>query len=222
MVGKFKFVVTPVGLLLTFNFLLRMNKSYLQFIYAYPLDIEFRQRFDAESKEYPSISEVRDTLQRWQELWQTVEEEYDILALLSELTNRTPTRALECFVFGDGLRAKSTPFLMPVINGIGKRWSDERFTEIIIHELLHIYLTTDNVRYWEYAVQQYADEESATLHHVLLYAMLYEVFQRCFNIEPGDFRRNNLPPGYQRAIDIVRTEGHQSIIQTYVSLQKTS
>lgn len=218
MVGKFKFVVIPVGLLLTFNFLLRMNKSYLQFIYAYPLDNEFRQRFDAESKEYPSISEVRDALQRWQELWQTVEEEYDILALLSELTKRTPTRALECFVFGAGLRPKSTPFLMPVISPKGEHWSDERFIEIIIHELLHINITTDNIQYWEYASKEYAAEEVVTRNHVLLYAMLYEVYQRCFDTEPADFHRDNMPSGYQRAIDIVRAAGHDTIIQTYHSL----
>ena len=120
-------------------------------------------------------------------------------------------------MFGAGLRAKSTPFLMPVIGSKGDRWSDERFTEIIIHELLHIYITTDNTQYWEYAVKQYADEAVVTRNHILLYAILYEIYQQCFGSEPADFNRDNMPSGYQRAIDIVRAEGHQTIIQTYYS-----
>lgn len=192
-------------------------KKYLElrFIYAYPLDVEMREQYEQRGLEYPSIEVVKETVVQWRQLWQEVEREHSMLSLLSELTKRTPTRALECFVFGAGLQAKSTPLILPIMNRNGEYVSNQRFVEMIIHELLHIYLTTNNKSYWEYATKKYANEAPVTQNHILLYAFLYKIYNDAWEKEPLDFGRDNLSVGYARAIQIVREEGYEHILSEY-------
>jgi len=195
-----------------------MSTPQLSFIYAYPLDRERRTLFEEKSLPYPSMREVKDTLIRWEQLWLEADQKHNIVAYISALTGRIPTRNLECFVFGGGLRAMSTPFLLPTSNKRGERWSDTKFLDLVMHELLHIFLVTDNARYWEYAKEKYKDEEPLVRNHVLLYAMLYEIYRKLFNTEPFDFSRTDLPEGYARAIELMKQEGHETLIAEYKAL----
>lgn len=195
-----------------------MNLPKLSFIYAYPLDRGRRNLFVEKGLDYPSMEEIKSVLEHWEALWATTDSEKSIIANLVELTGRTPERNLECFVFGAGLQAMSTPFLLPVWNKEGKQWSDEKFIDLIIHELLHIFLVTNNQRYWEEVSRRFSEEEPVSRNHVLLYAMLYEIYQKIFNKEPIDFNRDNLPPGYARAIQLVKELGYKELIADYKSL----
>lgn len=192
-----------------------MTPLKLSFIYAYPLDRGRRALFEEKGLAYPSMEEVGNTLKRWELLWEDTNTEKSILATLAELTGRVPERNLECFVFGAGLRAMSTPFLLPILNKEGKQWSDEKFIDLIIHELLHIFLVTNNDRYWNFVKEKYAKEEPVCRNHVLLYAMLYEIYHKLFNNEPMDFNRENLPSGYARSVQIVRETGYKELIAEY-------
>ncbi len=197
-----------------------MDLPKLSFIYAYPLDRGRRALFLEKGLEYPSMEEVKSTLKYWEGIWSEADSSKHIIANLADLTGKVPERNLECFVFGAGLQAMSTPFLLPMWNKENKQWSDEKFLDLIIHELLHIFLVTDNQQYWDYAQTQYAGEEPVSRNHILLYAMLYEMYQRLFDKEPLDFGRDNLPPGYARAIELVKEIGYKELIEKYKTFQK--
>lgn len=190
----------------------------LTFLYAYPLDGLNRRNFEEGGKEYPTRPEIRETMTHWRELWSETNKEKGIIAKMVELTKRTPTRNLECFVFGAGLNAMSTPFLMPTRNRKGNKWTDEYFVQTVTHELLHIFLTTDTDEYWNMVRDKYSSEEPSCQNHIVLYAMLYELYQDCFKQEPPDFSRDNLPPGYMRAIEIVKEEGGKELVAEYTAL----
>lgn len=171
--------------------------------------------FAEKGLEYPTKEKIMSVKENWEKLWTDTNSEKDIIPYLAELTGRIPDRNLECFIFGAGMQAMSTPFLLPIWNREGKQWSDEKFIDLVIHELLHIFLVTDNDTYWESALKQFADEEPVCRNHVLLYAMLYEIYQKLFNQEPIDFNRDNMPPGYARAIELVKEIGYKELIAEY-------
>jgi hypothetical protein len=196
-----------------------MSIPRVSFIYAYPLDRGRRKYYeDNNLGEYPTTKEVGDTIEHWKNLWAELDETYKIVEKLSEVSGRVPERNLECFVFGGDLNAMSTPFLMPVLNKKGERRSDEMFIQTMIHELLHIFVTTNTKRYWGEVQSIYAEEEAICQNHIIVYAMLYEVYQQLFNKEPIDFSRDNLSLGYLRAIELVKQHGHTKLIDEYRSL----
>jgi hypothetical protein len=192
-----------------------MNLPKLSFIYAYPLDVELRRSFEDRGQIYPNQEEIKDVMERWKIIWQEVNALHDVLGKLASVTQRVPERNLECFIFGRGLTAKSTPFMLPIWNRQQVQWSDEKFIDLMIHELLHIFLSTDNEVYWKGVREKYAHEEIVTQNHVLLYATLNHIYQDIWQIDPIDFSRDNLPPGYARAIEIVKINGYKRIIEEY-------
>ncbi len=197
---------------------MRMTNPKLQFIYAYPFDRERRSLFESKNLPYPSVEEVHERINTWSQLWEKTDDKHKIIEKLSELTKRVLERSLECFVFGAGFGVMSAPFLLPIWNKAGEQWSDEKFIDLMIHESLHIFQSTNNERYWKMVKEKYADEEPVCRNHILLYAMLYEIYQTLFDKEPIDWERDNLPSGYARAISLVKEEGYQNIITEYYSL----
>lgn len=196
-----------------------MSLPNVTFIYAYPLDAELRRSFEERDQVYPNQAEIRDVIQRWEVIWEEQNAQHAILDKLAKITERVPKRNLECFIFGRGLTPKSTPFMIPIWNREQKQWSDEKFIDLMIHELLHIFLVTDNEAYWKYVREQYAQEEIVTQNHILLYAMLQSIYQDIWQKDPIDFNRDNLPPGYMRAIEMVKQVGYKEIISEYKSLR---
>lgn len=192
-----------------------MKNNSLIFIYAYPLDNELRRSFEERGQIYPDRSEIRDVMNRWKAIWQEENEQHDLLGKLSDITKRVPDRNLECFIFGRGLTPKSTPFMIPIWNRNQEKWSDEKFIDLMIHELLHIYLVTNNDEYWKFVRERYGDEQPVTQNHILLYAILYQFYQDIWQSEPIDFSRDNLPSGFARAIEIVKEIGYKELISEY-------
>ncbi len=192
-----------------------MSLPKLAFIYAYPLDRNRRDFFKEKELKYPSEEEVRTTVTHWENLWNKTNDEKSVVSHIAEVTKRVPERNLECFVFGAGLQAMSTPFLLPIWNRAGMKWSDEKFVDVVIHELLHIFLSTNNDLYWKFVREKYAHEGVLTQNHILLYAMLYQIYQDIWNTEPMDFSRDNLPDGYARAVQLVKDLGYKELISEY-------
>lgn len=191
-----------------------MTKN-LSFIYAEPLDGELRRSFAELGQEYPQRDEIREVMMRWRTLWKETDDAYHLIQTLGTITGRVPDRNLECFVFGRGLTPKSTPFLLPIWNREGKQWSDEKFIDLVIHELLHIFLITNNDAYWKFVFEKYSTEEPAAQNHLLLYAIMYQIYRETWQKEPLDFSRDNLPTGYARAITLVREVGYKELIAEY-------
>lgn len=189
----------------------------LTFIYAFPLDRNQRALFESTGEPYPSISEVRSIVSERQKTWDEENEKLNILEYLCNATKRVPERSLECFVYGAGLNTMSTPFLFPAWNKFGGVHTGEKFIDLVIHELLHIFIITNNANYWEQVTRIYAEEDVTCRNHILLYALMYDTYQKLYGREPIDFSRDNLPPGYARAIEIVKDKGYREIISEYYS-----
>lgn len=171
-------------------------------------------------EEYPSIQQVREGVERISELWNECNDKNQLIEIISKLTNRLPERNLECFIFGRGLSPMSTPFLIPLLDRDGKERSDEKIIDLVIHELLHIFLVTDNRRYWETVREKYSTEEMVCVNHIVLYAMMFVLYKEVFQKQPIDFCRENLPIGYARAIEIVNQTGADLIIKEYRQYQE--
>lgn len=193
-----------------------MNSLEVTFIYAYPLDVGRRRLFEEKSLgTYPSLKEVRETARRWEGLWKEVNKDNRVMEKVAEVSHRVPTRALECFVFGGGLNPMSTPFLMPVMARGGSMRTDENFVQTMIHELLHIFVTTDTDSYWTMVREKYASETPLTQNHIVIFAMLARVYQDLFGHMPPDFSKEDLPEGYAQAIKIVKEAGYGQVIAEY-------
>lgn len=105
--------------------------------------------------------------------------------------------------------------MIPIWNRNQEQWSDEKFIDLMIHELLHIYLVENNETYWNFVRDKNSNEEPPVQNHFLLYSMLYKIYQDLWNKEPIDFGRNNMPPGYARAITMVKESGPDWYIDEY-------
>ncbi|NQV93157.1 hypothetical protein HQ403_01520 [Candidatus Kaiserbacteria bacterium] len=198
-----------------------MTSPKISFIYAYPLDAGRRRLFTEKGLDtYPTIEKIKEVLKGWENTWNEVNSEDKVMSTLVKITKRVPTRALECFVFGGGLNPMSTPFLMPVVAKGGKIRSDEKFIETVIHELLHIFVTENTFLYWTMIREKYSDEDVLTQNHIIIYAMLQEVYELLFEKLPPDFSQDGLPPGYMRAIELVKKIGHKNLIEEYHTLVK--
>jgi hypothetical protein len=158
-----------------------MQNSTLTFIYAYPLDAELRRSFEERGQVYPKRDEIAAIMNRWEEIWQNKNTEYGILERLSKITMRVPERNLECFIFGRGLTPKSAPFMIPIWNRQQVQWSDEKFIDLMIHELLHIFQSTNNAAYWKFVQEKYAAEEPVTKSHPSLCHAISNLSRRMAN-----------------------------------------
>lgn len=183
--------------------------------------MELRRSFIERDQIYPERSEIKEVMVRWKKIWQETVEQYDIHTVLENVTKRAPSRNLECFIFGRGLTPKSTPFMIPIWNRNQEQWSNEKFVDLMIHELLHVYLVEDNEKYWNFVREKYSEEEPTVQNHFLLYSMLYKIYQNLWNKEPLDFGRDNMPSGYARAIAMVKENGPDDYIEEYNKTHET-
>jgi hypothetical protein len=191
-----------------------MNIQKVKFIYAYPFDAGRRRLFIEKDKgDYPEIEKVREKTRYWEKLWEEKDSEHKITETIYSLTKTIPDRSLECFIVGAGINPMSTPFIMPVMSRDGER-TNEQFIDVMIHELLHIFVSKQR-NYFEYVAKQYKEESITTRNHIIIYAFLEKIFKDLFNSKPLDYDIDNMPDGYARAIEIVKTEGYENIITKY-------
>jgi len=188
----------------------------VKFIYAYPFDMGRRNLYSERNLgHYPSIEEIKEKMSQWEELWNKTNENDKIILKLIKLTKRTLERSLECFVFGGGINPMSTPFLIPIMNK-NKERSDEKFIDTMIHEILHIFVSGAN-KYFDMVRDKYSKELVLTQNHIIIYAFLEKIYLDMFTSKPVDFDAIGLPEGYSRAIEIVKEQGYESLIEEYYS-----
>lgn len=198
-----------------------MTTPVISFIYAYPMDAG-RRRLYIEKKlgNYPTEKEVKDVLDTWIVIWNKANSDNRVISELMKVTKRAPTRALECFVFGGGLNPMSTPLLMPIMNRDGMVRSEENFMETMIHELLHIFVSTNTREYWKMVREKYNNESILVQNHIIIYAMLEELSKILFNKVPSDFSNDDLSPDYKRAVELVKEQGYKNILNEYHEIIK--
>jgi hypothetical protein len=190
-----------------------MNDLKVQFIYAYPFDVGRRKLAKERNIDYPSFDKIIETKKHWENIWEQSEKENNILNLINDLTKRLPDRSLECFIVGGLINPMSTPFLMSVKGRDGLR-TDEQFIDTMIHEILHIFVSGAR-HYFSFVNKKYSNDSKSTQNHIIIYAMLEKIYEQFFNSKPLDYLRNDMPEGYARAIEIVKQEGFENIINEY-------
>jgi hypothetical protein len=186
----------------------------VKFIYAYPFDNGRRNLYvERNLGYYPSIEEIKEKISHWEKLWSKSNKDDKIILKMIELTKRTPERSLECFVFGGGINAMSTPFLMPIMRK-DKIRSDEMFIDTMIHELFHIFVSGAG-KYFELVRDKYSQELVLTQNHIIIYAFLEKIYLDLFSSKPLDYSVNDLPEGYKIAVEITKEQGYENLIQEY-------
>lgn len=98
---------------------------------------------------------------------------------------------------------------MPIrINGDIR--SDDEVTETLIHELVHIFASS-NTNYWQILREKYTDENTLIQDHIIIFAILEDVYDKFFGKKPDSFGDNTLSQDYKRAIDIVKEVGYKML-----------
>lgn len=190
-----------------------MSKLEVKFIYAYPFDVGRRKLAEERNIKYPTFEEIINVKRHWAEIWIQFEKDNKILELIQTLTKRTPDRSLECFIVGGLINPMSTPFIMPILGRDGIR-SDEEFIDTMIHEILHIFVSGEK-SYFSFIDNKYSEESKSTKNHIIIYAFLEKVYKQLFDSQPLDYFRGDMPDGYAKAIEIVKKEGFESVINEY-------
>lgn len=190
----------------------------VKFIYAYPLDVDRRKLYSSrELGHYPSVEEIKEKIIYWEALWNKTNEDDRVILKLIELTKRTPKRSLECFVLGGGINPMSAPFIMPLIRKPSEMYSDDQFIEILIHEIMHIFLA-GNHRYFDAIRQKYEKETVSVCNHIIIYALLEKIYLDIFRSTPVHFYAKDMPKDYERAAEIVKEGGYENFIKEYQEL----
>jgi hypothetical protein len=201
-----------------------MNIPKLHLKYAYPLDGERRKLFaDKNFGEYPSIEEVRNRVGELKKIWSEINNGDKVFKLLIKVIGVTIPRDLEMHIFGAGLNAMSNPLIMPIIGRGGKKFTDNEFIEIVIHEVIHRFIgdseNNANIeKYWKTIREEYKNETIRTQNHILVYAVLEIVLSELFGKEKlKDFINSDNPkhPEYQRAVAIVVEKGAENLIKQF-------
>jgi hypothetical protein len=193
-----------------------MKLPQLHILYAYPLDRDRRELFaKKELGEYPSQEEVIQTVNEWRGIWNEVNENDRIMERFTQLTGVNLSRDLELFVFGGGLKAMSMPLMMPINMQGGKRMERDRFIETVIHEIAHKFASGSNPelkKYWDKIYEDYKEEAIYTKNHIIVYALLLIVLKEVLGEEKMEELIIPSHPEYQRALDIARERGPESVI----------
>jgi len=201
-----------------------MNIPKLHLKYADPLDRERRKLFaDKNLGDYPSVEEVKNTVSEWKKIWSEVNNDDRVFKLLIKTIGVSLPRDLEMYIFGAGLSAMSNPLIMPIVGRRGKRFTDNKFIEIVIHEVIHRFIgdpenNTNIKNYWKMVREEYKHETILTQNHILLYAVLEVVLSELFGKEKlKDFINSDNPkhPEYQRAVAIVAKKGAENLIKQF-------
>jgi len=189
--------------------------------YAYPLDRDRRQLFaDKNLGPYPSIEEVKNKVIEWRKIWDDLNIEDKVFKLLIEVMGVNLPRDLELYIFGAGLNAMSSPLIIPIMNKSGRIFTDDEFSEIVIHEIIHRFVndSRNNIGiedYWNAIRKEYVNESILVQNHIIIYASLEIVLIGLFGKERLKDFMNPKHPDYRRAIDIVIEKGAQNLIKQF-------
>lgn len=153
----------------------------------------------------------------YRSLWSELNEGDKIMALLVGRVGVTLPRDLEVWIFGSGMNAMSSPFLVPAFRKDGSSYTKEQCTEMLIHEILHRLIgNAENnpgiVDYWKMVRTEYANEPITTQNHILVYAYLEAILTELYGAEQLLNFINPQHPDYRRAVQIVAEKGAGKLI----------
>lgn len=198
-----------------------MNIPKLLFYYAYPFDGGRRRLFLEKGLGlYPSRKEVMQKVGEYRALLEEVNKDDRVIKLLVEKSGTTLPRDLEVWVFGAGMNAMSSPFLVPAFKKVGVPFTRNQLIEMFIHETTHRFVgNSENnvglIDYWKAVREEYANESSTTQNHIIVYALLSVVLRELFGDESlKDFINPN-DPDYKRAVEIVAEKGAENLVKQF-------
>ncbi|OQX00577.1 hypothetical protein BWK69_01140 [Candidatus Parcubacteria bacterium A4] len=193
----------------------------LHFKYAFPFDRNRRQLFsDKNLGPYPSIEEVENKVCEWRDIWENLNAEDKVFKSIIEVTGVNLPRDLEMCIFGAGMSAMSSPLMMPIADRDGKFFTDDKFIETTIHEVVHRFVgdyenNSGIENYWEAIRKEYSGESILTQNHIIIYAVLDAVLMELFSKGRTEDFIHPKHPDYQRAFVIVSENGSGKLIKQF-------
>jgi len=192
--------------------------------YAFPLDANRRQLYRQNNwPDYPAFHQITKQIEHWRSLWAETNHNDRIIELLSNVTGLYPADNFTLFVIGRGLPPMSQPFIMPIINHQGLMYDDDEFVEIVIHELIHLFIgEPDNhpglSRYWEIIRSEFPAESIICQNHIILYAIFHQLTKELSLPPPKHPEKDD----YRRALEIVKQHGSDKIIAQFRQILSVS
>lgn len=165
--------------------------------------------------EYPYMKEIYESIQKWQRIWNEINEDNKVIRRITEIIGITHPRDIEAFIIGGGLKVMSHPLILPVTStrGVGSR----KQIELILHEILHVIIgnsqeNKDLKKYWNEVGEKYPEESKTTQNHIIIYAVLTKLLAE---IIPDTDIKDLISADwtdYHRALEIAREEGPDEVI----------
>jgi hypothetical protein len=192
------------------------------FLYAAPLDRTRRELALSRNTAYPSVEEVKQTIEAWKKIWEEVNAGDRVLKRFEELTGAVLPYPTEVNVIGGMFNAMSRPFILVTHPVEGRALSRDEFLSNCIHELAHRFISVEEdtdprkEKYWGALREKYPNEVPLTRSHILIYALLSIVVPECAGASAWEACKNieNNPP-YQRALDIMNERGAMECIEDF-------
>jgi hypothetical protein len=201
-----------------------MDIPKLHFYYAMPFDRQRKKLFEERGMPYPSAPEAQAKVGEYRTLWEEINAKDKIMKLIVEKCGVTLPRDVEVWIFGRGMSAMSSPFLVPAFRKDGTPYTRDQLIQTLIHEVLHRFTFDENnpgiPDYWRVIRAEYSDESPVTQNHIFVYALLDIVLTELYGQEQlGDFIQP-WDSDYKRAVEIVAQKGAQNLLDQFRNFLK--
>lgn len=196
----------------------------VEFVYSYPYDMSL---FNLAGKKWDRRY-VKLTLRRIKTLenaWRKVEKR-----VFSEMVKATGFRWKEkkitCFIVNRG-GCFSCPLTVRIIGRKGRKMSNEQIIDILTHELIHVFIVSNNIHKKEGPWMGFKKEAMGTKTHIYVHALHKHIYLKLFgeerlkkDIKKAKWLDSRIQTGYSRAWEIVEEYGYKNLLKRLEEAKK--
>jgi len=189
----------------------------VEFVYSYPYDMSL---FRLAGKKWDR-SYIKVTLKRIKTLekaWRKVEKK-----IFSEMVKATgfkwKEKKITCFIVNCG-GCFSHPLTVRILGRNERKMSNEQIIDILTHELIHVFLVSNNVHKKEKLWNGFKKEAMGTKTHIYVHALHKHLYLKLFakrrlkkEINKAKWLDSIIQLGYSRAWEIVEEYGHENLLK---------
>ena len=189
----------------------------VEFVYSYPYDMSlFSLAGKKWDRKYVKLTQRR--IKVLEKAWRKVEKR-----VLGEMVKATgfkwKEKKITCFIVNIG-GCFSVPLTVRIIGRKGKMMGIEEIIDILVHELIHVFIMSNGIHKKEKPWNEFKREAMGTKTHIYVHAIHKQLYLKIFgikrlkkDIEKAKFLDKVIQPGYSRAWEIVEQYGHENLIK---------
>ena len=189
----------------------------VEFVYSYPFDMSL---FNLAGKKWDR-SYIKLTLKRIKTLekaWRKVEKK--VLGEMEKATGfKWKEKKITCFIVNCG-GCFSDPLTVRIMGRGGRKMSNEQIIDILTHELIHVFIVSNNIHKKEKPWNGFKKEAMGTKTHIYVHALHKHLYLKFFGkrrlkkeISKAKWLDSMIQGGYSRAWEIVEEYGHENLLK---------